>query len=112
MLILENSTDPFQNFDYTQGFSANVAPHQPTQAFPGPPTPPNPPNQNVYTGQQQHQLRNGSFSNGVKPLPADMMAMGNSDMGLDDQSLMRGGSDDDDSLTPAQTRRKAQNRAA
>ena len=45
-------------------------------------------------------------------MSADMMGMGNPDLGLDDGSQMRGGSEEEDSLTPAQTRRKAQNRAA
>jgi AP-1-like factor len=86
--------DQFQSFDYTttQGFNAN--PHQPASGFPGPPTPPG---QNVFASQMQaHRQQGGSMRNGSP----------------DEQSIARGGSEEDENLTPAQSRRKAQNRAA
>ncbi|KAJ0130580.1 Zinc-type alcohol dehydrogenase-like protein [Fusarium oxysporum f. sp. albedinis] len=86
-----SQNDQFQSFDYTtaQGFNAN--PHQPASGFPGPPTPPG------YTSQAQaHQQQGGSLRNGSP----------------DEQSVARGGSEEDENLTPAQSRRKAQNRAA
>ncbi|CAM1502110.1 Fc.00g040940.m01.CDS01 [Cosmosporella sp. VM-42] len=129
--IPQNPTDQFPNFDYSQGFNAANVGHQhqhPPTAFPGPPTPPNPSNHNVFAGQQQpppslpppqqqqqqqHQLRHGSISNGIKPVPApDMMSISQAEANMDDLGLGRGGSEEDDSLTPAQSRRKAQNRAA
>ncbi|KAM0193935.1 hypothetical protein ACHAPA_000260 [Fusarium lateritium] len=89
-----SATDQFQTFDYAsaQGFNAN--PHQPTSGFPGPPTPPG---QNVFASQAPQQ-QGGSMRNGSP----------------DEQSILRGGngSEEDENLTPAQSRRKAQNRAA
>ncbi|KAF5022146.1 hypothetical protein F66182_5796 [Fusarium sp. NRRL 66182] len=88
-----SQNDRFQSFDYTaQGFNN---PHQSTTAFPGPPTPPG---QNVYSSQAQqvHPQHGGAVRN-ESP---------------EDQSLARGGSEEDENLTPAQSRRKAQNRAA
>lgn len=78
------SNEQFQTFDYT---------------FPGPPTPPN---QTGYTQHQQyaHQNETGKASNS------------NSDSLLDDPLGTRAGSDEDENMTPAQSRRKAQNRAA
>ncbi|KPM40442.1 hypothetical protein AK830_g6087 [Neonectria ditissima] len=95
----QNPNDQFPAFDYSQGYSGN--PHQPPAGFPGPPTPPG---QNVYAAQHQQQ-RHGSVSNTMKP-----------DRGVDstsdDLNIARGTSEDDESMTPAQSRRKAQNRAA
>ncbi|KAF7555417.1 hypothetical protein G7046_g6569 [Stylonectria norvegica] len=108
-----NSNDQYHGFEFNPTFNAAPA-HQPAPGFPGPPTPPN--NHSVFSGQQhqpQHQLRNGSVSNGVGAIPgADIMTLPTSDAGLDDPNQARGGSEDDDSMTPAQSRRKAQNRAA
>ncbi|KAM5361451.1 hypothetical protein ACJZ2D_013078 [Fusarium nematophilum] len=90
-----NHNDQFQAFDYaSQGFNAN--PHQATPGFPGPPTPPG---QNVFAAQvqqvHQQQQHNAGKADSVEELAA-----------------ARGGSEEDDNLTPAQSRRKAQNRAA
>ncbi|KAF4457319.1 hypothetical protein F53441_741 [Fusarium austroafricanum] len=89
-----NQNDQFQSFDYAaQGFNAN--PHQPASGFPGPPTPPG---QNVFASQvQAHQQQQGGSMRNGSP---------------DEQSVARGGSEEDENLTPAQSRRKAQNRAA
>ncbi|KAH6888050.1 hypothetical protein B0T10DRAFT_66271 [Thelonectria olida] len=99
---LPTSNDQFA-FDYNQGFNAN--PPQPS-TFPGPPTPPG---QNVFAiqqaQQQQQQQGNGSLSNAMQPM---MGSDGNSE----DGAVARGTSEEDDNLTPAQSRRKAQNRAA
>ncbi|KAI8675130.1 BZIP domain-containing protein [Fusarium keratoplasticum] len=90
-----NHNDQFQAFDYaSQGFNGN--PHQPPTAFPGPPTPPG---QNVFAAQVQsvhHQQQHGAAKIDSP----------------EDQTAVRGGSEEDDNLTPAQSRRKAQNRAA
>ncbi|KAM0356071.1 hypothetical protein ACHAPU_000465 [Fusarium lateritium] len=89
-----SQNDQFQAFDYTSAQSFNANPHQSTSGFPGPPTPPG---QNVFASQAQtHQQQGGSMRNGSP----------------DEQSIMRGGSEEDENLTPAQSRRKAQNRAA
>ncbi|KID89496.1 bZIP transcription factor (Fcr3) [Metarhizium guizhouense ARSEF 977] len=98
------NTDQFQGFEYNQGFH-NPSQHQ-TPGFPGPPTPPNPA---TYTSQQSiSQLHQAASSNG----PLNSTLSGARSDGADDNSHTRGGSDEDDSLTPAQSRRKAQNRAA
>ncbi|RFN52023.1 bzip transcription factor (fcr3) [Fusarium flagelliforme] len=89
-----SQNDQFQSFDYTPAQGFNTNPHQPTSGFPGPPTPPG---QNVFASQVQvHQQQGGSMRNGSP----------------DEQSIARGGSEEDENLTPAQSRRKAQNRAA
>ncbi|KAL6410414.1 hypothetical protein AUP68_06836 [Ilyonectria robusta] len=93
----QNSNDQFPAFDYSQGFNSN--PHQPTGGFPGPPTPPG---HNVFG---QHQQRHGSVSNGMKSgQGAESVS--------DEMNVTRGTSEEDDAMTPAQSRRKAQNRAA
>lgn len=94
----QNTTDQFPAFDYAQGFNANS--HQPTNGFPGPPTPPG---QNLFGAQQQQ--RHGSVSNTMMPAKSG-------DGHSEDGAIARGTSEDDDNLTPAQSRRKAQNRAA
>ncbi|KAF4984209.1 hypothetical protein FZEAL_549 [Fusarium zealandicum] len=90
-----NPNDQFQAFDYaSQSFNTN--PHQPAPGFPGPATPPG---QNVYAAhvpQTQQQQQHNAASNDS----------------LEDSAAGRGGSDEDENLTPAQSRRKAQNRAA
>ena len=123
--------DQFQQFDYTQNLNAQHHP-QPPPAFPGPPTPPFAQRQQQQQQQQQQQhlqapnhqqqqppSRNGSIHSGSGGTGADMLSLANGGtnphgdalMG-DEAQLVRGGSEDDDSMTPAQSRRKAQNRAA
>ncbi|KAI5464107.1 hypothetical protein BGZ63DRAFT_421186 [Mariannaea sp. PMI_226] len=92
---LPHANEQFSPFDYGQGFTTN--PHPPN-AFPSPPTP----NHSLFAGQQP---RHGS-------LPRTMQPMKGSDGSSEDGVVARGTSEEDDSLTPAQSRRKAQNRAA
>ncbi|KAF4981863.1 hypothetical protein FDECE_17618 [Fusarium decemcellulare] len=92
-----NHNDQFQAFDYaSQNF--NTSTHQPTSAFPGPPTPPG---QNVFAAQVQQVHQQQSQQHNVNKSEA-----------AEDPNTGRPGSEDDDNLTPAQSRRKAQNRAA
>lgn len=76
------SGDQMATFDYMQQGSA----------FPGPPTPPNAAFNNKFQQQQQQQQQQPGQDG--------------------DDAANRGGSEEDDSMTPAQSRRKAQNRAA
>lgn len=63
--------------------------------------------------QQQQQLRHGSSSHSITPAQgSDLVGLPKPDPGADDPSQVRGGSEDEENLTPAQSRRKAQNRAA
>jgi AP-1-like factor len=85
--------EPFQNFD-------NYVQFNPQQTFPGPPTPPG-----------QHpvvQAVNGSAHPAIPA--ADVLAVTKAES--DEQSRRQGSNSDEDELTPAQSRRKAQNRAA
>lgn len=98
-----NPNPQFQAFDYpSQAFTTH-----PQQAaattFPSPPTPPG---QNIYGSPlqqvqhpQSHHRQNGSVGQKI-------------DGSFDDHTGMRGGSEEDENMTPAQSRRKAQNRAA
>ncbi|KAH7158117.1 hypothetical protein B0J13DRAFT_650917 [Dactylonectria estremocensis] len=95
----QNANEHFPAFDYAQGFNAN--PHPTSNGFPGPPTPPG---HNVFT-QHQQQQRHGSVSNVNNSGQA-------ADSVSDDMNVTRGTSEEDDNMTPAQSRRKAQNRAA
>lgn len=98
-----NSTSHFQPFDYpSQPFTTHPQ-QQSTSTFPSPPTPPS---QNIYgspiqqvQNHQSHHHQNGSIGH-------------RHDGSFDDHNGMRGGSDEDENMTPAQSRRKAQNRAA
>ncbi|KAJ6443990.1 bZIP transcription factor (Fcr3) [Purpureocillium lavendulum] len=101
--------EPFHAFDIPNGFGATAH-----HSFAGPPTPPNHHGVNPGYPQQQQQhmghhrqptLSRSDSSNGTMPGPK-------SDNGADDSNPARGASEDDDNLTPAQSRRKAQNRAA
>ncbi|UNI24203.1 hypothetical protein JDV02_009969 [Purpureocillium takamizusanense] len=108
------AAEPFHAFNIPNGFAGNGH-----HGFVGPPTPPNQNGVNPgYPQHQQHQqqhqplahqrqpaLSRSVSSNGTMPGPK-------SDIGADDSGGARGGSEDDDNLTPAQSRRKAQNRAA
>jgi hypothetical protein len=94
--------DQFQNFD-TYATQFNI--HQQPNAFPGPPTPPN---------QSQHAQQSQGL-NGGQLQQADIQAFGKVELSPEEvqaQSRRGGSNSDDDELTPAQSRRKAQNRAA
>jgi hypothetical protein len=92
--------DQFQNYDSYVQFNA-------AQTFPGPPTPPG-----------QHLVHAAVHSrNGVVHQPAaavstaDLLAISKAE--VEELNRRQGGSNsEDDDLTPAQSRRKAQNRAA
>ena len=70
------------------------------QSFPGPPTPPN---QHAAGLAAQHGPPIGDLS-------ADLLTSAKTEPS--DQSRRQGSNSDDDDMTPAQSRRKAQNRAA
>lgn len=119
-------TDHFQAFDFPQGHFNN---HQQPAAsrFPGPPTPPN---QSSVFGHNQHQLQQhqqhqqppqhhhdglNDPAAAVNGLPHSISpSLDKSEPSPDDDGAQgrNNGSEDDDSMTPAQSRRKAQNRAA
>ncbi|RYP23684.1 hypothetical protein DL765_000980 [Monosporascus sp. GIB2] len=95
------NSDQLHSFDQYAQFNHQAQQH----AFQGPPGPPTPPTQPV-------QARNLSQSSGSaknhQPL-VDMIPVTKSDP---DGSRQTGSNSDDEDLTPAQSRRKAQNRAA
>ncbi|RYP73931.1 hypothetical protein DL770_007691 [Monosporascus sp. CRB-9-2] len=95
------NNDQLHNFDQYGQFNPQTQQH----AFQGPPGPPTPPTQPV-------QARNLSQSSGPaknhQP-QVDLIPMAKSDP---DGSRQTGSNSDDEDLTPAQSRRKAQNRAA
>ncbi|KAJ6783584.1 hypothetical protein PWT90_08460 [Aphanocladium album] len=78
------------NYDYSSGLTPGTI----NASFPGPPTPPN----QAALAQQQHQQQQQQAQAAQQGSP-------------DDGQGGKGNSEDDD-LTPAQSRRKAQNRAA
>ncbi|KAI1405154.1 hypothetical protein F4819DRAFT_30885 [Hypoxylon fuscum] len=99
----------FQNNDqFQQNFEQYAQFNDQPQAFPGPPGPPTPPTHPMRSqnGQNQSQV-NGS--SGGKSNQADILPMAKPDP---DGSRNTASNSDDDDLTPAQSRRKAQNRAA
>ncbi|RFU71897.1 bzip transcription factor fcr3, partial [Trichoderma arundinaceum] len=117
----DNFTDHFSAFDYTQTFGGHHQQHHHHQsAFnPSPPTPPNPAFGQHPSAVQQHQEQqlsghspstNGSVNGSSSSMRGDGISGAKGEANIDDSG--RGGSEDDDILTPAQSRRKAQNRAA
>lgn len=105
--------DQFQTFEQ---YAAHFNPQQ--QTFPGPPTPPNHHPAVVHNGQPQQLQQGLNGTNGtaaIKPPSSDVLsaAMTKSEPNADlEQSRRQGSNSDDEELTPAQSRRKAQNRAA
>lgn len=94
-----NPNGHFQGYDFlSQGFNTN--PQQTTTSFPSPPTPPG---QNIYSS-PVHQIQSHHHHSGNIGHKHDGF--------MDDPTAVRGGSDEDENMTPAQSRRKAQNRAA
>ncbi|KAM7205627.1 fluconazole resistance protein 3 [Rhypophila sp. PSN 637] len=98
--------DQFPNgipHDQFPGFDNYAAQFNSQQSFPGPPTPPN-----------QHPAPVQPSNGTARPTQsqADVLAM--TKMEAEDQAQARrqGSNSDEDELTPAQSRRKAQNRAA
>ncbi|PHH80565.1 hypothetical protein CDD82_1670 [Ophiocordyceps australis] len=122
------TTEHFQSFDFANGFANPV--HQHVAAFD--PSPPSPQSTAAFTAQHHHhhqqyqrhslpQLHHQPLARNAAPDPLASNALledfcqrvtkGDS-ADAEDTSLMNKGSDEDESLTPAQSRRKAQNRAA
>lgn len=111
------SQEAFENFPNDQQYQAfdnGFSQHFNQPGFPGPPTPPN------QTNQAGQPVLNGG-SQAVKQLPLDGMVVGKAEPGVDgdaqqkllaQQARSRASNSDDEDLTPAQSRRKAQNRAA
>lgn len=117
--LISSSTqqqDVYDNFQNNEHFPQNFEPyapfnHQP-QAFPGPPGPPTPPTTHPMHGQNGHNQSqvNTDVSGVVKGgNQADILPMTKADP---DANRQTASNSDDDDLTPAQSRRKAQNRAA
>ncbi|KAI0476096.1 hypothetical protein GGR56DRAFT_674599 [Xylariaceae sp. FL0804] len=92
----------------TQNFDQYAQFNQPPQAFPGPPGPPTPP-AHPMRGQNSAQVAGMNGAQQSKNLQADILPMAKPDP---DGSRQTGSQSDEDELTPAQSRRKAQNRAA
>lgn len=100
---------PHEQYAAFDGFSAPFGHQQ--NAFPGPPTPPNPqlvPNTRSLSN-PQITLAPAPAS---APAPFDRFALSKREIEDQAQSRRQGSNSDDDDLTPAQSRRKAQNRAA
>lgn len=114
-----NTTSPpeaFEHFSNDQqsfqpAFDGTFTAQFPPTAFPGPPTPPN--------QQSTSQTLLNGVSSQIKPHSLDALAV-NADANADEslkaqafaQSRRGQSNSDDEDLTPAQSRRKAQNRAA
>lgn len=92
--------EQFQNFD-------NYVQFNPAQTFPGPPTPPG---QAPIPAPVQPGPINGAVPQ-ARPPTVEILPLSKID--FDEQSRRQQGSNsEEDDLTPAQSRRKAQNRAA
>ncbi|TDZ34239.1 Fluconazole resistance protein 3 [Colletotrichum sidae] len=111
-----------QHFGAFDNYAA-AAPFNPHHAasFPGPPGPPTPPNHGLPvqpTSQpQRHNAMSPPMIQQIKPQPQPQPLPQSADLiiqrqDLDDHSRRGGSNSDDEDLTPAQSRRKAQNRAA
>ncbi|KAI1658722.1 hypothetical protein F4813DRAFT_388488 [Daldinia decipiens] len=107
--------DVYDGFQNSEQFQQNFEPYaqfnQQPQAFPGPPGPPTPPTHPIH-GQSSQSSQNQSQVNSassVKSNPADILPVAKPDP---DANRQTASNSDDDDLTPAQSRRKAQNRAA
>ncbi|KAI1193018.1 hypothetical protein F5X97DRAFT_315464 [Nemania serpens] len=98
--------DSFPNHDqFPQNFDQYAQFNHSSQTFSGPPGPPTPPNlpliaQNHTSMNSSHQAKNGQ---------ADILPLGKMDP---DPNRNTGSNSEEDDLSPAQSRRKAQNRAA
>ncbi|KAJ4298492.1 AP-1-like transcription factor [Collariella sp. IMI 366227] len=93
------SHDQYQNFDNANGYLQ----FNPAQAFPNPPTPP------VSHPVQGSVPPVNGFVQQSGPTP-DVLAV--SKVEAEEQSRRQGSNSEEDDLTPAQSKRKAQNRAA
>ncbi|KZZ93275.1 bZIP transcription factor (Fcr3) [Moelleriella libera RCEF 2490] len=132
-----NNTSPEAGFDNIQasadafrgGFEYPAfadASQQPGAGFPSPPMPSNPPQQFAHPQQAHHSIPavpveqkpdgklnvNGHVKGHANGNGNGSVLAPKVDAVFDDLNQARAGSDDDENLTPAQSRRKAQNRAA
>ncbi|ORY67703.1 uncharacterized protein BCR38DRAFT_163232 [Pseudomassariella vexata] len=100
------SNDHFQNFNQYAQFN-----HQTQQTIPGPPGPPTPPTHPSAHAQSQPPPAAAATAGVpvVKNNHADILPLTKADP---DQGRNNASNSDDDDMTPAQSRRKAQNRAA
>ncbi|KAI2637968.1 hypothetical protein GGS26DRAFT_435488 [Hypomontagnella submonticulosa] len=105
--------DVYDGFQNNEHFQQNFEPYAPfnhqAQAFPGPPGPPTPPTTHPMHGQNGQSQPQINPTSGVKGNPADILPMAKPDP---DANRQTASNSDEDDLTPAQSRRKAQNRAA
>jgi hypothetical protein len=105
-IITQEIFDQFPNVlppDQYQNFDSNYVPYNAAQAYPGPPTPPG-----QLTGRATATPANGAAH---QPRPTTEI-LPVSKLEVDDQNRRQGSNSEDDDLTPAQSKRKAQNRAA
>lgn len=111
--------DNFPNDQQFQPFDNGFPQHFNQPGFPGPPTPPNQAGQAGQPGQPV--LSRGSHA--IKQLPLEGTVIGKAEAGVNGEAQQkqsqvaqrarsRASNSDDEDLTPAQSRRKAQNRAA
>ncbi|KAH6697055.1 bZIP transcription factor [Plectosphaerella plurivora] len=103
-----------QQYNGFNGYPPHFAQNAPQPGFPGPPTPPN--NHHVVQQQQHHAgAINGNAPAGVTAANLKQAAANAQHDAINVDDARRAGSnsdDDDENKTPAQARRKAQNRAA
>ncbi|KAK7451953.1 bZIP transcription factor [Colletotrichum acutatum] len=108
-----NDQQHFNNFD---NYAAAQQFNPQHTSFPGPPGPPTPPNHGLPVQQpvqQQRTQHNGMSAPPVQQIKAQPDALIHKQEPLDDHSRRgQSNSDDEENMTPAQSRRKAQNRAA
>ncbi|KAI5860752.1 hypothetical protein GGS23DRAFT_223840 [Durotheca rogersii] len=98
----------FQNSDHFPPSYDSYAQFNQAPAFHGPPGPPTPPTHPLHGQNGQNQPQANGVS-GVKNGSTDLLPMAKPDP---DGSRQTASNSDEDELTPAQSRRKAQNRAA
>lgn len=121
---IQASADAFRGgFEYPAFADAS---QQPGPGFPSPPMPSNPPQQFAHPQQAHHSIPavpveqkpdgklnvNGHVNGHANGNGNGSVLAPKVDAVFDDLNQARAGSDDDENLTPAQSRRKAQNRAA
>lgn len=117
--ITQNTFEQCPSDQQYQGFDPYAADFNPSSAFPGPPTPPNQ-HPVVHNGQlhPQHGVTGAAplafGSTQADGLPATGLPATKSEPNGDVEANARQGSNsaEEDDTTPAQSRRKAQNRAA
>jgi AP-1-like transcription factor len=100
-----SGNDQYQSYDpMTQHFGHQQQPTQPSQSFRGPPGPPTPPQHPLHA----HSGPAGLNGVALKGHQAELMTLNKSDP----DAGRNGSNSEGEEMTPAQTRRKAQNRAA